>query len=96
MKFFKELGVSEEMLRSLDDMGFETPTPIQETSIPFALEGRDILGQAQTGTGAFGIPLIEKTTKGEGIQNVMTPTRELAIKWQKNRQIFRIKNYMYL
>lgn len=82
MKFFKELGVSEEMLRSLEDMGFETPTPIQETSIPFALEGRDILGQAQTGTGktgAFGIPLIEKTTKGEGIQNViLTPTRELA------------------
>lgn len=83
MKFFKEMGVSEEILKSVSDMGFETPTPIQEKSIPFALEGRDILGQAQTGTGktgAFGIPIIEKSVKGGGIQNIiLTPTRELAV-----------------
>lgn len=83
MKFFKELGVSEEILKAVSDMGFETPTPIQEKSIPIALEGRDVLGQAQTGTGktgAFGIPIIEKSVKGEGIQNIiLTPTRELAV-----------------
>lgn len=77
------MGVSEEILKSVSDMGFETPTPIQEKSIPFALEGRDILGQAQTGTGktgAFGIPIIEKSVKGGGIQNIiLTPTRELAV-----------------
>jgi ATP-dependent RNA helicase DeaD len=65
-------------------MGFEEPTPIQSQAIPPAMEGRDLIGQAQTGTGktaAFGIPLIEKakgsTDKAQGI--VLTPTRELAI-----------------
>src|SRR5699024_12547108 len=64
-------------------MGFTEPTPIQEESIPLALERKDILGQAQTGTGktgAFGIPIVEETTKGSGSQViVLTPTRELAV-----------------
>jgi len=81
---FKALGISEEIIKSLNDMGFEEPTPIQEQAIPTAIEGRDMVGQAQTGTGktaAFGIPLIQKVkespNKTQGI--VLTPTRELAI-----------------
>ena len=83
MKFFKELGVSEKTIQALEDMGFTNPTPIQESSIPLALNNEDILGQAQTGTGktgAFGIPIVENTTKGSGSQViVLTPTRELAV-----------------
>lgn len=82
MKFFKELGVSEKTIQALEDIGFTNPTPIQESSIPLALNNEDILGQAQTGTGktgAFGIPLIEKVKKGEGVQAlILAPTRELA------------------
>lgn len=64
-------------------MGFEEPTPIQAQAIPIALQGRDMIGQAQTGTGkttAFGVPLLEKVTIDGGIQGVVVaPTRELAV-----------------
>src|SRR5690625_5256745 len=65
-------------------MGFETPTPIEEKAIPKALEGKDLIGQAQTGTGkttAFGVPMIGKVeTEVKKIQGiVIAPTRELAI-----------------
>ncbi len=64
-------------------MGFKEPTPIQKDSIPYALQGIDILGQAQTGTGktgAFGIPLIEKVVGKQGVQSlILAPTRELAM-----------------
>src|SRR5512135_1862557 len=64
-------------------MGFEEPTPIQELTIPHALEGRDIIGQAQTGTGktaSFGIPIIEKDFSGKKpYALIIEPTRELAI-----------------
>ena len=64
-------------------MGFEEPTPIQAQAIPIALTGKDIIGQAQTGTGkttAFGVPLLEKLNVNEGIQGlVVCPTRELAV-----------------
>lgn len=81
---FKVLGIGDEIIRSLNDMGFEEPTPIQEQAIPEAMAGNDLVGQAQTGTGktaAFGIPLIEKVRHTGGrIQGViLTPTRELAI-----------------
>lgn len=81
---FNELGLSPAILESLNRMGFEEATPIQEKTIPIALEGRDLLGQAQTGTGktaAFGIPLIEKASpEPDGVTGlVITPTRELAI-----------------
>ena len=84
MDKFKELGLSDTILQSLNEMGFEEPTPIQEQGIPPALAGKDLIGQAQTGTGktaAFGIPLIEriKDTEGELQVVVLTPTRELAI-----------------
>jgi ATP-dependent RNA helicase DeaD len=81
---FKALGIGDAILRSLNDMGFEEPTPIQEQAIPSALAGKDLVGQAQTGTGktaAFGIPLLDKVRiPADGPQGiVLTPTRELAI-----------------
>ncbi|WP_275420691.1 DEAD/DEAH box helicase [Fervidibacillus halotolerans] len=81
---FEELHLSASTLKSLKRIGFEETTPIQEQTIPLGLAGRDIIGQAQTGTGktaAFGIPLIEKVnTKKKHIQClVIAPTRELAI-----------------
>lgn len=84
MEHFRQLGISKDILQALEEMGFEEPTPIQKETIPYALEGLDVIGQAQTGTGktaAFGIPLIEKITKDKRkIQGlVIAPTRELAI-----------------
>lgn len=85
---FKELGLSEEMNRCLDDYGFVVATDIQQKAIPVALSGKDIIGQAQTGTGktaAFGIPIIELTDKSEkDVQHlVVAPTRELAVQIAK-------------
>lgn len=84
MEKFKALGISDLITQSLNNMGFEEPTPIQEKSIAPAMRGQDLIGQAQTGTGktaAYGIPLIEKMEgtreKVQGL--VLTPTRELAI-----------------
>ena len=83
MQNFKELGISDNTVQSLESMGFKEPTPIQKDSIPYALQGIDILGQAQTGTGktgAFGIPLIEKVVGKQGVQSlILAPTRELAM-----------------
>jgi ATP-dependent RNA helicase DeaD len=81
---FKELNLSEAIQKALDDMGFEEATPIQSKAIPPIMEGKDIIGQAQTGTGktcAFGIPAIEMIDpKIAGVQALMLcPTRELAI-----------------
>ncbi|WAA09252.1 DEAD/DEAH box helicase [Fervidibacillus albus] len=81
---FEDLHLSASTLKSLRRIGFEETTPIQEQTIPLGLEGRDLIGQAQTGTGktaAFGIPLIEKVnTRKKHIQClVIAPTRELAI-----------------
>lgn len=85
MEKFTALAINDLIIRSLSNMGFEEPTPIQEQSIPPAMNGRDLVGQAQTGTGktaAYGIPLIHKILGGfsDKIQGiVLTPTRELAI-----------------
>ena len=81
---FDELPLSKDILKAVADMGFEETTPIQSLAIPFLLQGRDIIGQAQTGTGktaAFGIPLLEGIDlKSKAIQGlVLCPTRELAI-----------------
>lgn len=81
---FKDLNLSAEVQKALAAMGFEEATPIQSQSIPAILEGRDVIGQAQTGTGktcAFGIPAIEKIDPDmEAIQAlILCPTRELAI-----------------
>jgi ATP-dependent RNA helicase DeaD len=84
MSTFNEIGLSEPLIRAIADMGFEETTPIQEKTIPLALAGRDLIGQAQTGTGktaAFGIPMIERLpAERESVKGlVITPTRELAI-----------------
>ncbi|MER2108153.1 MAG: DEAD/DEAH box helicase [Solibacillus sp.] len=93
MTNFSELNISESTLRSVQRMGFEEATPIQEGTIKFAMDGRDVLGQAQTGTGktaAFGIPLIEKIDpKNPNIQAlVIAPTRELAI--QVSEELYKL------
>jgi ATP-dependent RNA helicase DeaD len=84
MPTFAELGLSEPILRALHDVGYEAPSPIQELAIPPLLEGRDVIGQAQTGTGktaAFGLPMLEFVDPAdEEVQAlVLTPTRELCI-----------------
>ena len=83
MEDFQSLNLPEALLHKLKHLNFNTPTPIQTKSIPFALQGKDILGSAQTGTGktgAFGIPLIAKLLKEpESAALVITPTRELAV-----------------
>ncbi len=80
---FKDLNLSENIERAVEDMGFEEPTPIQSQSIPYLMEGKDVIGQAQTGTGktaAFGIPALEMLdVKSKNVQVlVLCPTRELA------------------
>src|SRR5919204_1112122 len=81
---FSELMLSEEIARAIRDMGFKRPTEIQSRVIPLLLDGRDVVGQAQTGTGktvAFGIPLIEGIDETEPHTQalVLAPTRELAV-----------------
>ncbi|MGO5334042.1 degradosome RNA helicase CshA [Enterococcus cecorum] len=85
---FTELNLSEALLSSIERSGFEEATPIQEATIPLALEGRDVIGQAQTGTGktaAFGLPMLEKIDPNNAqLQGlVIAPTRELAIQTQE-------------
>src|SRR4051795_2885695 len=84
MTTFAELGLSEPLLKALRDVGYESPSPIQEQTIPPLLEGRDVIGQAQTGTGktaAFGLPLLQSVDPSDDeVQAlVLTPTRELCI-----------------
>ncbi|HYG65204.1 MAG TPA: DEAD/DEAH box helicase [Thermoanaerobaculia bacterium] len=83
---FGDLGLSEPLLKALTDAGYEAPTPIQEKTIPALLSGRDLIGQAQTGTGktaAFSLPILQRldlTGGGAGVQAlVLVPTRELAL-----------------
>jgi ATP-dependent RNA helicase DeaD len=82
MEKFKELNIEKPILQALQEEGFETPTEIQEKSIPSAIAGKDLLAGSATGSGktlAFGAGIIQNSTKGEGIQAlILTPTRELA------------------
>ena len=83
MQNFSDAALPQALLQSLARMNFTTPTPIQCEAIPLALEGKDILGSAQTGTGktgAFGIPLVARLlSQPTGTALVLTPTRELAV-----------------
>lgn len=89
---FKNLELTQPLLRALEDQDYTTPTPIQKQAIPLVLEGRDLLGVAQTGTGktaAFGIPLLqilnENKQHKKGIRAlILTPTRELAIQIEES------------
>ena len=81
---FEQFGLSKELLKAINDVGYETPSPIQVRTIPILMAGRDLIGQAQTGTGktaAFALPMLEKLdVKSTELQAlVLTPTRELAI-----------------
>jgi ATP-dependent RNA helicase DeaD len=81
---FLELGLTENVVQALRDVGYEAPTPIQAATIPVILAGSDVLGQAQTGTGktgAFALPILSKidVTKPQTQAMVLVPTRELAI-----------------
>ncbi|WP_077624162.1 DEAD/DEAH box helicase [Sediminibacillus massiliensis] len=96
MTTFKSLGISSSIMKALEKMGFEEATPIQEQTIPLGLQGKDVIGQAQTGTGktaAFGIPMIEKIEQDmKKIQGlVIAPTRELAI--QVGEEIHRLGRF---
>src|SRR6201990_3545480 len=84
MTSFSELGLEPDLLSALADVGYEAPSPIQEQAIPPLLEGLDVIGQAQTGSGktpAFGLPMLQCVDPDEGdVQGlVLTPTRELCI-----------------
>lgn len=85
---FEELGLVPELLSAVKQSGFEEATPVQAGTIPLALEGKDVIGQAQTGTGktaAFGLPMLQKIDpKNRSVQGlVIAPTRELAIQTQE-------------
>jgi ATP-dependent RNA helicase DeaD len=85
LKTFEELGLMPELIKAVDEIGYENPMPIQEEVIPYLLgEGNDVIALAQTGTGktaAYGLPLLQKVKKGvEGVQAViLSPTRELCL-----------------
>ena len=94
---YRGSAIDERIVRAVEEMGFETMTPIQEQAIPIMLEGKDLIGQAQTGTGktaAFGIPIIQKIDPEEkGLQAIiLCPTRELAM--QAAEEIRRFAKYM--
>jgi ATP-dependent RNA helicase RhlE len=79
---FYHLGIAPKMLQILERMKFVAPTPIQHKAIPIALEGKDLMGIAQTGTGktlAFGIPIVQRLSASGGSALVLVPTRELAL-----------------
>jgi len=95
MNFF-DLGLSEEVLRALKDVGYEQPTPIQASAIPYVLMGRDILGCAQTGTGktaSFTLPMIDILASGQAKARmprslILEPTRELAAQVADNFELY--------
>lgn len=90
---FKSLGLSEACVAHLDSLDFTTPTPIQAQAIPHLLAGRDVVGQAQTGTGktaAFALPMLEQIDPtNRGLQAlILTPTRELALQVYQSLRLF--------
>ena len=95
---FEKMGLDKKLLRAIGDMGFDSATPIQEKAIPIELSGRDMIGQAQTGTGktaAFGLPLLMRIDpKMKKLQAViLCPTRELAI--QVSDELHKYAKYMH-
>ena len=94
MSNFESLGLTPEILNSIKDKGYTTPTPIQQQAIPVILEGKDLLGVAQTGTGktaAFSLPILnflqknqKRPVKGKARVLILTPTRELATQIEDN------------
>ena len=95
---FDESGIDERILRAVTEIGFEYMTPIQSGAIPVLMEGRDVIGQAQTGTGktaAFGIPMLQRIDPDDrSLQGmILCPTRELAM--QAAEELRRFSKYMH-
>ncbi len=100
---FKQLALKNTLLKSLDEIGYETPSPIQSQTIPLLLKGKDLVGQAQTGTGktaAFALPILSNLDIKQKDPQVLvlTPTRELAIQVAEafNKYAAHIKNFHVL
>src|SRR6266849_798869 len=91
-KPFSSLGLSTPILDIITKIGFQNPTPIQAAAIPLALEGRDVIGLAQTGSGktaAFSLPLAERLTHGRGVRGlILSPTREIALQTKTFLDLF--------
>ncbi len=89
---YSELNIQEPILKAITELGFEEPTEIQRKSIPIIREGKDVIGQSETGSGktaAFGIPILEKIVEGGSIQAlIIAPTRELAEQIAKHMKDF--------
>jgi len=94
-KTFEDLGLSAELNRALKEIGYDTPFPIQEAAIPHILQGKDVVGQAHTGTGktaAFSLPILQKIKRNGAIQVlILAPTRELAV--QVTNEINKLARY---
>jgi len=98
-KLFSELGLSSELLKAIDKLGFEQAAPIQAEAIPVLLAGKDVVGQSQTGSGktvAFAAPAIEKVSVDERATQVLIlcPTRELA--FQRRSTSWRFSNGAFM
>lgn len=97
---FDELDLAPELVRNVSALGYETPTPIQAQAIPAALEGRDVLGRAPTGTGktaAFTLPTLHRLRGKEGLRClVLCPTRELAIQVAENAKQYSRGSELYV
>src|ERR1700754_1777697 len=89
---FSTLGLSAEIIRTIDAIGFAHPTPMQAAVIPTALEGKDVIGLAQTGSGktaAFVLPMAEKLVHGQGVRGlILSPTREIALQTKAFLDLF--------
>ena len=88
---FHELGIHQDILKILDQKKLTTPTPIQHQAIPIAIEGKDVIGIAQTGTGktfAFGLPLLQRLSEHGGRALIVLPTRELAFQVEESLKHF--------
>lgn len=88
---FACLNLSADLLKQVQRLGFQTPTPIQRESIPHGVAGRDVVGIAQTGTGktlAFGLPMLQRLWENDGVGLILAPTRELAL--QINEELHKV------
>ena len=95
-KPFSELGLSAELLKAIDRLGFEQTAPIQAEAIPVLMQGKDVVGQSQTGSGktaAFAIPAIEKSDPLKRVVQVLIlcPTRELAV--QVSEEVHKLAHF---
>jgi ATP-dependent RNA helicase RhlE len=98
---FRPLGLTDELLTGVGALGFTTPTPIQEQTIPLALQGNDVVGASQTGSGktlAFVLPMLQLMKEGPGVKGlVVTPTRELARQIEEMAvPLARVRNFSVL